>query len=149
MIKLVIFTCMALSSVYAFSAPSEAKQEIIKLVKKISSQQGVDYRLILCVIKAESNFNQYAVSHKGAQGLMQIMPMTQKDLGITQPFSKHQNIKGGVYYLIKQIKKFGVRKGLWAYNTGAGNVSRGKVPLSTKKYANKIIRNYWKLYSRG
>lgn len=125
------------------------KQETISLIKQISREYGVDYRLIYCVIKVESNFNPYAISHKGAQGLMQIMPGTQKELGITQPFSKYQNIKGGVVYLVKQIRRFGVRKGLWAYNAGPSRVLKKQVPNTTKLYANNIIRHYWRLYARG
>ncbi len=138
---------IASQSVYAVSMQS--KQQTIEVLKQVAREQGVDYRLIYSVIKAESNFEPYAVSHKGAQGLMQIMPMTQKELGITQPFSRKQNIRGGVFYLIKQIKRFGVRKGLWAYNAGPGRVKRGSIPSSTKQYANKILRYYWQLYARS
>jgi len=149
MIRWLVVMSLSLILQSTFAASLQDKQETLSLIKRISNEQGIDYRLIVCVIQAESNFDPYAVSHKGAQGLMQIMPGTQKELGIVRPFSKQQNISGGVLYLIQQIKYFGVRKGLWAYNTGPGNVRRGKVPRSTKKYANKIIRNYWKLYAKG
>lgn len=149
MFRIFVITLCLLPLQPIWAGQNYNKQETIDLIKQISNKQGIDYRLIVCVIQAESNFNPHAVSHKGAQGLMQIMPMTQKELGIYQPFSKEQNITGGIAYLIRQIKNYGVRKGLWAYNAGPGNVRRGKVPLSTKKYANKILRNYWKLYARG
>ncbi len=69
------------------------------LIWKAAEKYKVDYALVKAVIKAESNFNPTAVSRKGAKGLMQLMPGTAGDLGVTDSFQPEDNIHGGVRYL--------------------------------------------------
>jgi len=101
--------------------------------------------LIKGVIKAESNFQVSAVSHAGAQGLMQLMPITAKELGVTDPFYIEQNIDGGSRYLRKMLGSFGgyVKLALAAYNAGPGIVRKynGNVPYQeTKQYIDRVLR---------
>ncbi len=103
---------------------SESYREI---ARRYSRQYGVDESLVLAVIQVESAFNANAVSPKGAQGLMQIMPGTQKHLNLDDPFDPEANIEAGVRYLRDMVDRFGsVELALAAYNAGPGNVEKHK-----------------------
>lgn len=107
----------------------------------------VDPLLIKSVIKVESSFNQFAVSHSGAQGLMQLMPGTARDLQVKDPFDASQNISAGTRYLRKQLDVFNgdLELSLAAYNAGSGLVSRlGRVPRipETINYISKVMKQY-------
>ena len=103
------------------------------LVKKYSDQYGVDWVLILAVIRQESGFNHEAVSYKGAYGLMQIMPLTQielaEKLGVEEAFTPRNNIKAGVFHLKSLYSAFDhlpkedrICLSLAAYNAGLGRI---------------------------
>lgn len=113
------------------------------LVAKASSRYGLDARLIAAVIKVESNFESIAESDKGAQGLMQLMPQTQQDLGVVDPFDAEANVDAGSRYLRQQIDRFGrLDLALAAYNAGPGNVIRyGGIPpfAETRAYVGKVL----------
>ena len=101
--------------------------------------------LIEAVVKAESNYSSKAVSPAGAQGLMQLMPATAKELGVTDPFDVDQNIDGGAQYLRKMLDQFkgDIRLALSAYNAGPGTVVRyqGDVPYAeTRNYVQRVLR---------
>lgn len=99
--------------------------------------------LIESIIKVESNFNPAAVSKKGAMGLMQLMPGTAREMGVTKPFDPYQNIIGGTFYYKLMFDRFGDhRKALWAYNCGPGCVEGGYMPLETRAYINNVARVY-------
>lgn len=107
----------------------------------------VDPLLVKAVIKAESNFNCLAVSRRGAQGLMQLMPGTAKDMRVADPFDPRQNIRGGTRYLKKMLNLFkgDLQLALAAYNAGPEVVkSTGCVPRypETVNYVKRVLRNY-------
>jgi soluble lytic murein transglycosylase-like protein len=120
--------------------------KIEKAIQEAAAQYQLSPKLIKGVIKAESNYDANAVSPAGAQGLMQLMPGTARDLGVNNPFDIKQNIDGGVRYLRKMMDMFGgnVRKALSAYNAGPETVKRynGNVPYSeTRQYVDRVIDN--------
>ena len=98
--------------------------EIDAAIEKAARSTGLDPDLVRAVIRVESSFRSDAVSGSGAQGLMQLMPGTAEELGVTNPFDAEQNVMGGATYLAKQLKRFGdIRLALAAYNTGPGRVA--------------------------
>ncbi len=134
---------------YYFRLPKNVDREkIMPFVRYYARRHGLDPDLIRCVIKVESNFKAGAVSHKGAQGLMQIMPDTGRALRIEDPSDPALNIEAGVRYLKAMIDKFGdVRLGLAAYNAGPGNVVKynGVPPFrETRDYVARIMALYGK-----
>ncbi len=101
-------------------------------------------KLIESVIQAESNFRVDAVSPAGAQGLMQLMPATARELGVTDPFDVQQNIDGGAKYLRQMLDRFGgdLKVALAAYNAGPGTVQKydGDVPYrETREYVKRVL----------
>lgn len=108
-----------------------------------ANQYGVDAALLRAVIHAESAFNPNAVSIKGAQGLMQLMPETANDLGVNNPFDAAQNIRGGAQYLSQLLKQFNgdERLAAAAYDAGAQNVQKynGVPPFDeTQVYVERV-----------
>ncbi|MEN6582879.1 MAG: lytic transglycosylase domain-containing protein [Armatimonadota bacterium] len=112
-------------------------------IQAAAGKYGLDPALIKAVVKAESGFNANAVSHAGAQGLMQLMPSTASGLGCYNPLDPKANINAGAKYLKGQIDRFGsVDKALAAYNAGPGAVMKyGGVPpyRETQNYVNKVL----------
>lgn len=112
-------------------------------VASAAQEFAVDESLVRAVIHAESAFNPNAVSHKGAQGLMQLMPATAGRFGVVDPFTAGQNIRGGVAYLAWLLKRFNgdQRLAAAAYNAGEGAVERnGGVPpyAETLRYVDRV-----------
>jgi soluble lytic murein transglycosylase-like protein len=121
------------------------RQRIKQTVQKAAAKYNLPPELITAVIRAESNFKTGAVSSAGAQGLMQLMPATAKELGVQNPFDIEQNIDGGTKYLRKMLDRFGgsVPKALAAYNAGPGTVMKynGRVPYpETRQYVRRVLR---------
>lgn len=116
--------------------------DIDGIIQKASSRYGVDLDLIKGVIEAESNFKPNAVSSKGAMGLMQLMPETARELGVTDPLDPAENIMAGTRYLKKLLNRYdgSVPHALAAYNWGMGNLDsrRSRMPEETKNYVAKI-----------
>ncbi|WP_052515460.1 lytic transglycosylase domain-containing protein [Dethiosulfatarculus sandiegensis] len=128
-----------------------SRQEIDALIKKAANKHGLDPNLVKAVVATESDFNPACVSSAGAQGLMQLMPETAKDLGVENPFDPAQNIEGGARYLSWMLKRFdgNLNKALSAYNWGPSNVEAGgKLPLETKNYLKKV-NGMQRLYAMG
>jgi soluble lytic murein transglycosylase-like protein len=107
-------------------ATSMRQRQFDHFIEQYAQSLGVSADLVRAVIQAESNFNPRAVSAKGAMGLMQLMPATARELGVSDPFHPEQNIRGGVTYLARLLAKYdqNVELALAAYNAGAGNVQR-------------------------
>jgi soluble lytic murein transglycosylase-like protein len=118
-----------------------------QIVSSAGEQHQIDPDFIRSVIKAESGFHQNAVSSKGALGLMQLMPGTASELGVTDPFDPNSNVEGGTKYLRDLLEKynFDVNKALAAYNAGPKRVDRyhGVPPYNeTQAYISRIIRDF-------
>ena len=118
-----------------------------KDITRVSRRYNVDPHLIKAIIQTESGFNHRAVSKQGAQGLMQLMPGTAKDLRVFNPFNPRENIDGGTRYFRNLLDTFGgdVKLSLAAYNAGPGQVQRanGIPPIAeTIRYVKKVLRQY-------
>lgn len=121
--------------------------DLMDVVNSASATYHLDPDLVNSVIHAESNFNPRAVSNKGAQGLMQLMPGTAGKLGVTNPFDAQANVGGGTRYLRELLERynFDLVKALAAYNAGPQRVEqyRGVPPYrETRAYVAKIVREY-------
>jgi soluble lytic murein transglycosylase-like protein len=112
-------------------------------IRAAAARFGVDEALVRAIVHAESAFNPNAVSHKGAQGLMQLIPATADRFNVADPFNPAQNIAGGVQYLAWLLDRFDDNTTLAAagYNAGEGNVDRyGGVPPfdETQRYVGRV-----------
>jgi len=113
------------------------------LIVHFASKFNLDIALIKAVIKVESDFNPQVVSSKGAQGLMQLMPETAREIGVNDPFNPSESIYGGSYYLRKMLDSFdsNLDHALAAYNAGPTAVRRyGGIPpyKETQDYVEKV-----------
>jgi soluble lytic murein transglycosylase-like protein len=116
-------------------------------ITEASNRYGVPDRLVTAVIRAESGFNPHAVSRKGAQGLMQLMPATASGLGVRNSFDPRENIHGGVRHLRALIDRFpgNLPLAIAAYNAGEKAVlTYGGIPPypETQDYVGKVMRFY-------
>jgi hypothetical protein len=120
--------------------------EYADLINEVATQEGVDPDLIKAIIKVESNFNQFAVSRKGARGLMQLMPETAGRYAVTNAFDAEANIRGGVRYLRYLQDTFGnLSLALASYNAGENAVLRHRsIPPfpETKQYVKRVLSHY-------
>jgi len=127
--------------------PKLAGPYLERLIHKYASQHGVDPALVRAVMRHESGFNPHAVSPKGAQGLMQLMPGTADLMGVQNPFDPEQNIAGGVGYLRFCLDRFGqsVPLAVAAYNAGPARVAKSQgVPSipETQNFVKNVMATY-------
>jgi len=128
------------------AAPAAAAVDIEAMIDQSARKHDVDPLLVHSMIKVESNYNSRAVSHKGAEGLMQLMPPTARMLGVSDSFDPGQNIEAGVKYLayLKSVYKDD-RLALAAYNAGPGAVNKYNwIPpyAETQNYVYQVGKKY-------
>jgi soluble lytic murein transglycosylase-like protein len=126
---------------------SKKFEQYAKLISTICERHGVEPALVKAVIQVESNYNDHAVSHVGASGLMQLMPATAARYGVASIFEPAQNIEGGVRYLKDLLQLFNsdLRLTIAAYNAGENRVQRlNDVPqfIETQNYVRKVLALY-------
>jgi soluble lytic murein transglycosylase-like protein len=117
------------------------------LIAESCNLHGVDFALVKAVIRAESSFDPYAISSKGAEGLMQLMPETAQRFNVANTFDPQENIRGGVKYLKYLLERFNydLKLSLAAYNAGETTVSQvNGIPnyRETKNYIAEVLRYY-------
>jgi soluble lytic murein transglycosylase-like protein len=132
------------------SASAEPAANVREMARQIASRHEVEPLLVDSMIRVESNYNPYAVSHKGAEGLMQLVPGTARRFGVTNTFNPAQNIEGGVRYLKHLLSLYGgdQRLALAAYNAGEGAVARhkGMPPYpETRNYVSQVDKRLGQL----
>jgi hypothetical protein len=132
----------------AAPAPSPQNPEKLnEVINSVGDLHHIDPDLINSVIHAESGFNPRAVSPKGAQGLMQLMPQTASHLGVANAFDPRANVEGGTRYLRELLERynFDLIKALAAYNAGPYRVEqyRGVPPyFETRAYVARVVRDF-------
>ena len=153
-----VAVAVAVSAVIATAAaPAEASRQpeqaqarsgdLRELVHRLSAEEGLDPKLVDSVVRVESSYNPSAVSHKGALGLMQLMPDTARRLDVDDPFDPEQNVRGGVRELDRLIARYSgnLQLALAAYNAGEGAVERhrGIPPFQeTRDYVARVLSLY-------
>ncbi|MGF7144692.1 hypothetical protein HNQ56_003124 [Anaerotaenia torta] len=129
-----------------FSSFLGETKSLDEIFQNAAVKYNVTVELLKAIGKAESDFNPKAVSRCGAQGVMQLMPGTAKELGVTDSFDAEQNIMGGAKYIAQMLKKYDgdTKLALAAYNAGSNNVAKyGGIPpfKETQNYVKKVM-NY-------
>jgi soluble lytic murein transglycosylase-like protein len=131
------------------SSPEAGKvpQTYIDIINSACDRHGVDPALVRAIVKVESDFNTFAMSRKGAMGLMQLMPQTAFDMKVRDTFNPGENIDGGVKYLRYLIDRYegNLSLALAAYNSGETAVNKwGAIPPfpETKSYVQRVLKLY-------
>lgn len=124
--------------------PAMESEEVESLISAASKQQAVSPQLVRAMIRQESAFKPCAISVKGAQGLMQLMPATAAQMHVADPFDPKQNVDAGVAYLKQLLKRYNgdLRLALVAYNAGAtkaDQLSSSQYPRETQEYLANIF----------
>ena len=137
------FTDAPTDTIYQFYRSEGADHSLGTLIDHYADRFQLDSALVKAVIKVESDFNPKVVSNKGAQGLMQLMPATAHEMGVSDPFDPGQSIYGGTYYLRKMLNTFdsNLDYALAAYNAGPSAVQRyGGIPPydETQNYVRRV-----------
>jgi soluble lytic murein transglycosylase len=123
------------------------------IISQASEKFNIEPPLVKAVIKAESGFDHRAVSKKGAQGLMQLMPDTANDMAVDDPYDPTQNIFGGTKYLSKLMERYNkkLEHVLAAYNAGPEKVDqyKGVPPYKETKTFVKRVLSYYEEFKKG
>jgi soluble lytic murein transglycosylase-like protein len=144
-----ILVLLALGPCLAAAAAADLRKMYDPIVKQVARKYRIDAELVHTVIRAESNYDPFAISTAGAMGMMQLMPATAAQYGVRNIFDPAQNIEGGVRYLKDLVKLYEGKTGLVlaAYNAGQEAVRKYKgIPPypETKSYIAGIMRTYKK-----
>ncbi|MDA3903630.1 MAG: lytic transglycosylase domain-containing protein [Desulfuromusa sp.] len=147
------FTNVPTTNKFLFYRSEGEKYQLESLITHFAEKFQLDRSLLKAVIKVESNFNPQVVSIKGAQGLMQLMPETAREVGVNNPFDPSDSIYGGSLYLRKMLDYFDLNLdyALAAYNAGPNAVRKyGGIPPfeETQNYVKKV-KHYFDFYSRS
>jgi len=129
------------------SSSSDSPSAYVDIINSACNRHGVDPALVHAIVKVESDFNPYAMSRKGAMGLMQLMPQTAAEMKVGNSFNPHDNIDGGVKYVRYLIDRYegNLSLALAAYNSGETAVKKwGTIPpyRETQNYVQRILRIY-------
>jgi soluble lytic murein transglycosylase-like protein len=130
------------------AGPVPSRKALKALVRRTAEQYGVEVTLVDALVMAESGYDPHAVSRVGAVGLMQVMPETAADYGVTSVdalFEPKTNVRTGVRHFKRLIGQFGIGKAVMAYNAGEGALSRhnGFVTYpETQRYTHRVLTNY-------
>jgi len=129
------------------AAAAGSVSDLAALIVDTARRHGLDPELVAAVVAVESGYRPDAVSPKGAQGLMQLMPGTAGELGVADALDPAQNLDGGTRHLKALLARYGgnLRQALAAYNAGEGAVARhGGVPpyKETREYVERVLRRY-------
>ena len=135
---------ISFSSLFGEMTTKTAKTQYGPTIELAAKEHNIDPKVIHAVIEQESGYNPNAVSQAGAQGLMQLMPGTAKELGVKNPLNPEENIRAGTKYLSSLLSHYhgNLTLALSAYNAGPNNVDKYKgVPpfKETKNYVNNIM----------
>lgn len=119
-------------------------EDVASAVRAAAARHGVSPRLALSVARTESSLQHFALSGTGAMGVMQLMPDTARELGVSDPFAVEENVDGGVRYLKQLLASYrgNVRRALAAYNAGPARISRRgplSMPDETRVYVSRIL----------
>lgn len=122
-------------------------EQFAQEIDQLTEEFGVDQALVRAIVHAESHFNPKAISHKGAQGLMQLMPVIQQQYGVQNAFEPLQNLTAGIAHLAELLDAFegSITLAAAAYNAGAGAVrDHGGIPpyTETREYVRRVAILY-------
>jgi soluble lytic murein transglycosylase-like protein len=126
---------------------NSSREDIHELINEVAQRHQVDADLVHAIVRVESNYNPFAISNKGARGLMQLIPATARRFGVSNSFDPRDNLDGGIRYLKYLMGMFNgdLRLSLAAYNAGEMAVTRnGGIPpyRETQDYVRKITALY-------
>ncbi|MBI1898168.1 MAG: lytic transglycosylase domain-containing protein [Acidobacteria bacterium] len=158
LIRAIVVPARVVSSVAAEQSGAQAGSNALvaegaigEVVEQTARKYDLDPLLVHSVIQVESNYNPYAISHKGAEGLMQLIPGTARRFGVRNSFDIRQNIEGGVRYLkyLSGLFPNDLRLALAAYNAGEAAVTKygNSIPPypETEQYVYKVGKRYGSL----
>jgi soluble lytic murein transglycosylase-like protein len=112
-------------------------------IRVAARRHNIPASLLAALVRAESAFDRYAISHKGARGLGQLMPATARELHVSDSFDPAQNLDGSARYLSRQLRRFAsFRLALTAYHAGPARAARGfeRAPVTTRAYVERVLR---------